>query len=243
MERTSLLRILLAIAAAGALVAAGALLPKPAVIPADSPVADSATVPPQLAPAAADALGQASPAAADQGRALQQVAVYVCGAVRKPGVYTLASGTRVVDAIAQAGGVTPKGDLEQLNLAAQLTDAMKIDVPINGQVNPSLSDSSVAAGYSGAAGYSRPSTAPGVRAGRHRSSRAGAQKLQPGQTLDINTASETQLQQIPGIGPGLARRIVDYRAANGPFQTADDLQNVSGVGPSKFAKMEPFIRV
>ncbi|MBV8670700.1 MAG: helix-hairpin-helix domain-containing protein, partial [Candidatus Eremiobacteraeota bacterium] len=77
---------------------------------------------------------------------------------------------------------------------------------------------------------------------RHGSSRS-SHKLQPGQTLDINTATETELTQLPGVGPGLARRIVEYRTANGPFQTVDDLQNVSGIGPSKFDRMAPYIRL
>ena len=159
------------------------------------------------------------------------LAVYVCGAVHRPGVYMLSAGLRVDDAIDRAGGALPNADLEQLNLAQTLTDAMKIAVPKKGQVLAAFStQEAVLAG-----------TAMTHRS-RHRSGRS-SHKLQPGQTLDINTATEEELTQLPGVGPGLARRIVEYRTANGPFQTVDDLQNVSGIGPSKFDRLAPYIRL
>jgi len=162
-----------------------------------------------------------------------QVAVYVCGAVRKTGVYRLSAGSRVVDAVNSAGGLSDAADAEAVNLAAPLVDGMKVDVP--------RKDSGLGPSDLGA----RSSLPPSSRAGsRHRSSgRSGSHKLQPGQTLDVNSATEAELTQLPGVGPSLARRIVEYREANGPFQTIDDLQNVSGIGPSKFAKMEAFVRV
>jgi competence protein ComEA len=167
------------------------------------------------------------------------IAVYVCGAVRKSGVYRLASGARVVDAVNQAGGLAGNADAEAINLAEPLSDGMKIDVPKKG-----------AAGALGAIDvgavdlHGRPKTASHTHSSRHHSAgRSGSHKLQPGQTLNINTATEAELVALPGVGPGLARRIIEYREANGPFATTDDLQNVSGVGPSKFARMEQYIRV
>jgi competence protein ComEA len=227
MERTSVVKLVVAIAAAAALVALGALIPKP---PAD-PVRGQAS----LAPA--DSVAVTDPVRGQASLAPALLHIYVCGSVRKPGVYTLAAGTRVVDAIAQAGGASENGDLEQLNLAEPLSDAMKIDVPIKGrQVDASIGSPEVM--LSGPA-----SSAASSRSGRRRTSRGGSHKLSPGQTVDINTAPESDLAQLPGVGPSLARRIVEYRTANGPFQMPDDLQNVSGIGPNKFAKMEPFVRV
>jgi competence protein ComEA len=268
MERSTVMKILGALAVAIGLVALGALLPKPPVVgqasfaPSSDPVLGQASLAPpsnpvlgqaslaptsdlvqaslaptsdlvqaSLAPSSDPVLGQASLA---QSAPLH---VYVCGAVRKPGVYTLPSGARVVDAIAQAGGATGNSDLEQLNLAQPLTDAMKVDVPVKGQQMAAAMESS----DSSAQGFS-PTTTAG-RSNRHHSSRSGSHKLAAGQTLDINTASESELVQLPGVGPSLARRIVEYRTANGPFQMPDDLQNVSGIGANKFAKMEPFIRI
>ena len=163
------------------------------------------------------------------------IAVYVCGAINKTGVFRLTPGSRVVDAVNVAGGLAKDADDEAINLAQPLTDGMKVDVPKKGA--PHVDDYASVDSRGGAPSSSHHSS-------RHRGSgRSGSHKLQPGQTLNINMASEAELMQLPGVGPGLARRIVEYREANGPFATPDDLQNVSGVGPSKFAKMEEFIRV
>jgi competence protein ComEA len=158
--------------------------------------------------------------------------VYVCGAVHRPGVYLFTPGVRVNDAIERAGGALADADLEQLNLAQALNDAMKIDVPKKGQILATTLTQEAPTSEDGRANH---------RA-RHRGGHS-SHKLQPGQTLDINTATEAELTQLPGVGPGLARRIVEYRTANGPFQTVDDLQNVSGIGPSKFDRMSPYIHL
>ena len=167
---------------------------------------------------------------ASPATAIAQVVVYVCGAVHRPGVYKFGPGLRVTDGIARAGGAVAGADLEQLNLAEPLRDAMKIDVPKKGQIIAAdLVDAQV-----------------GERTSRRRTSHRGGRsnhKLQPGQTLDINAASEAELTMLPGVGPGLARRIAEYRATNGPFQSVDDLQNVSGIGPSKFDRMVQFIKL
>jgi competence protein ComEA len=236
MERTTIVKLVAALAAAAALVALGTLLPHPT---ADPVAGKSILGPASLAPADSPdsvlspdpVLGQASLAPSSL------LHVYVCGAVQKPGVYTMPAGARVVDAIAKAGGADRNSDLEQLNLAEPLADAMKVDVPVKGQqLAPPL-------GYADTAASAGSQVTSSRRSGRHRSSRAGSHKLAAGQTININSATEAELAQLPGVGPSLARRIVEYRTANGPFQLPDDLQNVSGIGANKFAKMEPYIRV
>jgi competence protein ComEA len=248
MERTNIVKLIAALAAAAALVAVGALLPRP---PSDSVVGRASLAPtdPVPDPVRGDpVLAQATLAPGDPGRGDPVVGqaslapssllhVYVCGAVRKAGVYELPAGARVVDAIAQAGGAAENSDLEQLNLAEPLADSMKVDVPVKGQqLAPTI----------GFADGARPADSQSVssrHSSRHRSSRGSSHKLAAGQTIDINTATEAELTQLPGVGPSLARRIVEYRTANGSFQLPDDLQNVSGIGASKFAKMEPYIRI
>ena len=162
------------------------------------------------------------------------LAVYVCGAIRNPAVYRLPPGSRVVDAVNKAGGLSREADAEAVNLAEPLFDGMKVDIPKKGAAIPNYG----AVDLRGAA-----STTSAHRTSRHMTGRSGSHKLASGQTIDLNTASASDLTQLPGVGPTLAQRIVDYRQANGPFATIDDLQNVSGVGPSKFAKMEQFLRV
>ena len=188
----------------------------------------SATVPAQLLAA------EQSPSAnlAEPSPAPTDIAVYVCGDVHRPGVYTFRSGQRVADGIARAGGALADADLEQIKLAQPLTDAMKIDVPKKGQIVAISSGEAPSALDAGS-----PHRRSARRGGR------SSHKLQPGQTLDVNTASESELTSLPGVGPSLARRIAEYRTANGPFQTVDDLQNVSGIGPAKFDKMAPYIRL
>ena len=245
MERTAIVKLIAALAAAAALVALGALLPRPPAVVGQAGLGQASLAPSDPIPADSPdpVLGRASLAPGDAvlGRASLAppsfLHVYVCGAVRKAGVYTLPAGSRVVDAIAQAGGAAETGDLEQLNLAEPLADAMKVDVPVKGQLL------ATPVGLADSAGLVATRDGSSLRSGRHRSSRGGSHKLAAGQTIDINTASESELTQLPGVGPSLARRIVEYRAANGPFQLPDDLQNVSGIGANKFAKMEPYIRV
>ncbi|HLJ84407.1 MAG TPA: helix-hairpin-helix domain-containing protein [Candidatus Eremiobacteraceae bacterium] len=234
MDRSAIVKLLFGSAAAAALFSAGMFVPRLQSQAPQVSATDQATVPPQLTAAPALDGGTPLPAASTS----TSVAVYVCGAVRKAGVYMLDSGTREVDAITKAGGAAANADLEQLNLAQPLSDGMKIDVPVKGQI--------IAQGSSDSnnATLEPVSTGAATRRGdRHRASRGGSHKLREGQTVDINTATESELTQLPGVGPSLAGRIVEYRQSNGPFQTPDDLQNVSGIGPSKFAKMQPFIRI
>jgi competence protein ComEA len=248
MERNTIIKLVAALAAAAALVALGALLPHPTSAIGQpvlgQPVLGHATLAPDSAPTdlvPSDSIspdpGRSDPVLGRASLAPSSIHVYVCGAVRKAGVYILPTGSRVVDAIAQAGGAAENADLEQLNLAEPLADAMKVDVPIKGQ------QLAAAVGLADSASSVGSQDASARRSGRHRSSRSGSHKLAAGQTIDINTASESELTQLPGVGPSLARRIVEYRTANGPFQLPDDLQNVSGIGANKFAKMEPFIRL
>ncbi len=133
------------------------------------------------------------------------VVVYVCGGVVKPGIYKLPHGSRVNDAVAMAGGFVPGADVVKINLALQLKDEMQVNIPY-----------SVAAVNGTAA----------VPADR---SAAGS-----GDRININTASQAELDKLPGIGPALAARIIEYRTTNGPFQDLADIKNVSGIGDSKY---------
>ncbi|HET9343378.1 MAG TPA: helix-hairpin-helix domain-containing protein [Candidatus Eremiobacteraceae bacterium] len=199
-------------------------------------VADDSPPPPQ-AIASAEVAATASPSPGE-------IAVYVCGAIRHVGVFRLSPGSRVVDAVAQAGGLAGDADPEAINLAEPLVDGMKIDVPKKGARPSTYSFGGGGATYDLASTGASATGSSSHRSTHHRSSgRSGAAKLQPGETVDVNTAGESELERLPGVGPSLARRIIEYREANGLFGTPDDLQNVSGIGPSKYAKMEAFVRV
>ena len=143
------------------------------------------------------------------------VVVHVTGAVSRPGVVTLPSGSRVTDAINAVGGASADADTEQLNLARVLTDGEQIRVPRVGEVLPDPAPQPSGAATPGAG------TAPGKSSG-------GASGM-----ININTASATELEKLPGIGPALAQRIVEYRDSHGPFASVDALTDVPGIGKAK----------
>ncbi len=149
-----------------------------------------------------------------------QIVVHVSGAVKNPDtVYSLPEGSRVMDAVAAAGGAADKADLSQLNLAKLLTDGEKIRVPLEGEI---LEEEEAP-----------PEAAPA----------AGEGKKEQNPLTNINLATTIELQELPGIGKVYAERIVEYREANGQFQTIEDIMNVSGIGESTFAKIKDRITV
>ena len=145
--------------------------------------------------------------------------------------------SRVKDAIKAAGGALPNADVETINLAEKLADGEQVFIAAKGAVPPPA-----VSGVSG--GTPAPSTKRTSQAISDRESRQkGPEKLQsPGKgTVNINTAGLDQLQKLPGIGPAMAQRILDYRTAHGRFQAVDELDEVKGIGPAKLAKMRPFV--
>ncbi|NPV29263.1 MAG: ComEA family DNA-binding protein [Firmicutes bacterium] len=145
----------------------------------------------------------------------EQVGVHVTGAVGKPGVYYFPRGTRVVAAVEKAGPL-PQADLNSLNLARLLADGEQIYVPRQGEMPPPSQ-----AGFAGSGGTSGPQG-----------------------KVNLNTASAAELDaRLPGIGPTLAQRIVDYRASHGPFRSIEDLQNVSGIGPRRFEQIKDLVTI
>ena len=137
--------------------------------------------------------------------------VYVSGAVNKPDVYVLPSGSLVKDAVAKASGATAEADLDHVNLALKLSDQMQVYVPRKGEAVATPKASS------GSATLSAP--------------------------ININTANLEELDQLPGIGPSLARTIIDYRTQNGPFKTIEAINDVKGIGDALFAKIKGSITV
>ena len=144
------------------------------------------------------------------------VVVHVTGAVSRPGVVTLPPGSRVTDAINAVGGASAEADTQQLNLARVLTDGEQIRVPRIGEVLPEPAPQTGGDAASGAR------TAPGKSGG------GGASGM-----VNINTASASELEKLPGIGPALAQRIVEYRDSHGSFASVDSLTDVPGIGKAK----------
>jgi competence protein ComEA len=162
--------------------------------------------------------GDREPAAAGSTVALdveepppRELVVHVAGAVVQPGLYRLPDGSRVDDAIDEAGGARPKAALDLVNLAAPVVDGQQVLVPLRGSVEASPAQTP-AAGAAGAGGK-----------------------------VHLNSATLEQLDQLPGIGPVTARQILSYREANGAFGSVDELDAVPGIGPARLEQLRPLV--
>lgn len=158
-----------------------------------------------------------------------QIVVDVDGAVAHPGLYKLPPDSRVQAALAAAGGLSPQADAHRINRAAKLHDGQKLYVLSQGESTPPQAASS----GQGCEGQACTSTEGGV---------AGSDPEGQG-LVNINTANATQLTQLPGVGPAIAQKIIDYRTANGPFTSVDDLTKVPGIGAAKLAQIKSHARV
>lgn len=182
---------------------------------------------------------------------LPQMVVHVTGAVKKPGVYDLPLDSRVKDALKAAGGAKADANLDALNLAARVEDGAQLYFPTQKEQPKGPAQVAYEAGESPIV-QTKPepkkttvasASAPSARSATSRSSRSG-KLMTPGQgTVNINTADATTLQKLPGIGPAMAERILTFRQENGGFTAPEDLLQVSGIGPKKFERMQPFVRV
>jgi competence protein ComEA len=139
--------------------------------------------------------------------------VHVTGWVRRPGVYRFTEGDRVIDAVRRAGGTRRGADLTSVNLAALLTDAQQVVILKRGALPGSTAGPPAGTGIVGEA------------------------------LINLNTATLDQLETLPGIGPTLAQRIIDYRLEHGPFRSVDELLDVSGIGDQRLADLRSKVTV
>lgn len=147
--------------------------------------------------------------------------VDVKGAVKNPGIYQLKKTSRINDAIQKAGGLTTDADSKSINLAQKLTDEAVVYVATMGENAASVSSNT---GQSSTSGTSEVAS-------------------QKGNKVNLNTADLSELQTISGIGQKRAQDILDYREANGKFNSVDDLKNVSGVGAKTLEKLKEYVTV
>ena len=174
------------------------------------------------------------------GTEASTICVHVCGAVKNPGVYQLAAGSRVFEAVREAGGFTAEADESYVNQAQQLTDGIKLTIPTVEQVENACQDGSM-----GQPGIVEGNNAGqpdgyGIQAG---SSGTDQAESGPDGKININTASEAQLCEIPGIGATRAAAIVAYRQQSGGFASIEDIMNVSGIKEGTYEKIKDRITV
>lgn len=152
----------------------------------------------------------------------EEIYVHIVGKVKNEGVITLSKGQRIIDAIEKAGGVTEEADLSKINLAFVLSDGQKVRIP-------GVNDENLREEY--------------VTAGGGNIYVQGGSSVGSGVKVNVNTASQTELETISGVGPSLAAKIINYREKNGKFKNIDELKNVSGIGESKFEGMKDFVDI
>ena len=181
----------------------------------------------------------------------ERIYVYVTGEVNIPGVVILRKGSRIVDAINSAGGATSEADLSKVNLVYVLSDGMKVNIPNSGDLknNSGFEYITMNSGEDSSDDYvtnrsdesmdnsenidgSYDSTSGSVGSGDKSYS-----------VVNINTATQTELESLPGIGPSLALKIINYRKENGKFSSIEDLKNVSGIGDVRFENLRKYIKV
>jgi len=152
-----------------------------------------------------------------------EIVVSVTGLVDKPGIVTITVGARVADAIAAAGGAVEGADLTGLNLAARLADGDSVVVGSSANSGDAQSGVSRAGDNGGATTESGAGSAGGL--------------------VDLNTADEAALDTLPGVGPVMAQNILAWRETNGKFSSVEQLQEISGIGPSRYAQLSPLVTV
>lgn len=207
--------------------------------PADSPALVLIEAPEQDVSAENPVPGPAVATPARAGSSLDEVVVSLVGAVARPGVYTLESGSRIQDLILAAGGPQSHADTSNINLAAMLIDGTTLIVPGfrsesdgDGAFVPNADDTST------------PGNIPDYTISGWQTRPAGG--ASPGSSsgglISLNRATQAELESLPGIGPKYAQEIIRYRTAT-PFVRTSDLMNVSGIGPKRYEALRGLVTV
>jgi competence protein ComEA len=185
----------------------------------------------------------------------EPVVIQISGQVKNPGVYELPFNSRVYQAISKAGGLLPNAETENINLADWVKDGSQIIVPAKStfttpsnetaKIDPAPETPSL--GLDSQPIETAPAGSTFTQETKRATSKNGTAKAPkstskepPKSPIDLNRAMSDELQQLPGVGPAMANRILQYRKDNRGFTSVDDLNNVNGIGPKKLEKIKPF---
>lgn len=149
--------------------------------------------------------------------------IHISGAVNNEGVYKINENSRISDAIELAGGLKEDADISKINLAYKLEDGMKIFIP-NINDNKEYEENDITEEFI-----------------EYQNKSDNTNNNSKNSKVNINTATQTQLETLPGIGPSTALKIINYRIEKGKFSKIDDIKNVSGIGNGKFDKIKDLI--
>lgn len=154
----------------------------------------------------------------------KKIVVHIVGEVNEPGIVEIEEGSRIADVVEEAGGITSQADVNKINLAYVVEDGQKIIIPNQEEVENN-------------SGFSYISSASGNYIEDSMLSNKGEDRV------NINQATQTQLEELPGIGPSTALKIVEYRKENGDFREVEEIKNVNGIGEAKYEKIKDCICV
>lgn len=164
----------------------------------------------------------------------EKIYIYITGEVNNPGIVVLPIGSRIVDAIDCAGGITQKADIMKVNLVYMLQDGMKVNIPSSIELknNPNFEYITMSSGDEKNDSNKNATTVD--------TKSESAFKVS---NVNINTATQTELETLPGIGPSLALKIINYRKENGKFKSIEELKSVNGIGENKYEEIKKYIYV
>lgn len=157
----------------------------------------------------------------------EKIKIYITGAVKNEGIYELDENSRIADSIEKAGGLTEDANINNINLAYVLEDGMKIYIPKNSDNNEVKDDTNIYVSKENG----NTSTLKNTHSNTQNSK------------ININTATQAELETLPGIGPSIATKIINYRKENGKFTNIEDIKKVNGIGDSKYLQIKDLIKI
>lgn len=165
----------------------------------------------------------------------KKIMVYITGEVKNPGIYELEENSRIKDVIEKAGGLKETADITDINLATILQDEDKITIPSKEENKQEKQNTENI--------QSNKQSKTTEKSQNTTSISTNTTGKNQNTKVNINTATQTELETLPGIGPSIASKIVSYRKENGKFKSVEEIKKVSGIGESKYANIKELIKV
>ena len=191
----------------------------------------------------ADAVNSSEPPAGSAAYSVpvsEEIPVYICGAISKPGIYQIMPGSYLYEVVDMAGGLLPEAAADYMNLVFQFTGAVSIYIPSYEEMEAYLDGTD-----SSASEYLRSGLLQGIWGSipsQEVSAGVGA-STQGNESVNINTAGQSQLETLPGVGESMAKAIIAYREKSGGFTKIEDIMNVAGIKEGRFEAIREFITV
>ena len=165
----------------------------------------------------------------------KKIMVYITGEVKNPGIYELEENSRIKDVIEKAGGLKETADITDINLATILQDEDKITIPTKDKTMEEKQNTERI--------QSNKQSKTTEKSQNTTSISTNTTGKNQNTKVNINTATQTELETLPGIGPSTASKIVSYRKENGKFKSIEEIKKVNGIGESKYKKIKELIKV